>query len=279
MIRNLVLKLPGGVVFKLTLDLDVPHDANVAKLLDSGQVYEPDVSSVFKTVLQPGDTVIDVGANLGYFVAFAAAMIGSSGRVVAFEPGPVALQRLKYNVRLNQAEHQVRIVEAPASDHSGDCAFYIHSEDAGGSALWDSAGTECNRVGTLRLCVQGTTIDEQLQGLVPGPIKLLKIDTEGAEAAVLRGARRAMSERGIEFIVCEIHPFGLIKMGETTESLRAWMVTQGYDAFALSVKGAVPWLVPRNTRLHFSTVANVLFAKLSSVEKYWTDAHFEVGAF
>lgn len=85
--------------------------------------YEPSTTQVMTSLLQRGDVVIDVGANAGYFTLLAAGLVGSVGKVFAFEPVPHTRQQLACNVRLNQATNVV-VCEEAASDRNGESAFF-----------------------------------------------------------------------------------------------------------------------------------------------------------
>jgi predicted methyltransferase len=84
--------------FEMEFDPAFNADARLLDFLQKGKLYEPEVTAVFGRVLRPGDVVIDVGANVGWFTLLAASLVGPGGKVVACEPGPDNLAKLQANI-------------------------------------------------------------------------------------------------------------------------------------------------------------------------------------
>jgi FkbM family methyltransferase len=141
-------------------------------------LYELDKQRVFKRLVRPGDVVYDVGANVGYYTLVGSVLAGSRGRVIAFEPLPRNLGLLRRHVALNRLRN-VTVFAGAVSDRVGTARF-----DAGAipemAHLSDQGGIEVELF-QLDALVDG--------GRVPPP-DVMKIDVEGAELDVLRGASR-----------------------------------------------------------------------------------------
>lgn len=140
-----------------------------------GGSYEPDQTRLFQQRIPAGSTVFDVGAHVGYYTVLAAVLAGPRGRVFAFEPNPANHSFLQRHVALNRLGN-VTIENAAVSDRNGTAAFAFGT--GSGTGRLDSGGTL--NVRTLRLddfCSE--------RGVHP---QFLKIDVEGAELDVLRGA-------------------------------------------------------------------------------------------
>ena len=258
---------------RLDLDPALPADSNIMRFVAGGRFYEPDVSRVLLRVLREGDTFIDVGGNVGFFTTLAAALVGPNGRVVSFEPDPGNTARLRHNIGLN-AFGNVTVVDRPALAASGTVDFYLNGDDSGGSALWDPGEYPDNarsRQSPNRLSLHGTTIDAELARLGLSDIRLLKIDTEGAEHNVLRGATRLLRHGGVPFVVCELHEFGLERMGSSQAALRAEMAAFGYDTFMLHYDGSLPRLIPAPSRIATTYVCNILFSTREAVGACWPE--------
>jgi hypothetical protein len=88
---------------------------------------EPSIQDVFARCLRPGDTVYDVGANVGFFAVLAARFVGSEGRVVAFEPLPSSADMVRYNARQNGFE-TITVIEAAAWESSGEAELLLLPE-------------------------------------------------------------------------------------------------------------------------------------------------------
>lgn len=143
--------------------------------------YEPEQSGLFHQHIRPGDQVLDIGAAAGYYTLLSAKLVGTTGRVVSFEPDPNNLQFLRSHVEQNRLD-QVTILPIALADETGTARF------GGGT------GT-----GTGRLCNDGPTevavrrLDDVAAEMDLRP-RHLKIDVEGAEMAVLRGGQRLIEK-------------------------------------------------------------------------------------
>jgi FkbM family methyltransferase len=275
---NLTIQRPDQTL-TMTLDLDpaLPNEATVLSWFNSGNLYEPDVSDVMLRVLAPVDTVLDVGANIGFFSTLASLLVGPTGRVVAFEPDPRNRVRLLRNLQLNDLS-AVTVLDAAATAVAGDVTFFLNTDDTGGSALWDP-GTMNQNVNSRRdrqaLTVPGTTIDDTIRRLALTPPKLVKIDTEGAEHRVLTGATALLATRSVPYVLAELHEFGLASMGSSQQALRAHMAGFGYDTYALYFDGSLPKLIPFGTRLGLKAATNVLFSTQDAVAAAWPEERFD----
>ena len=140
-------------------------------------------------LVKPGMTVVDVGANIGYYSLYFAGLVGSKGKVVAIEPSPENLPELRLNISANQLSN-VRLFESAVGAERGEVAF---AAGINGGILGDDAS------GTYRVPV--APLDE----LIEDGVDFLKIDVEGFEGAVVEGARRLLSQfRPVVFL--EFHP-------------------------------------------------------------------------
>lgn len=142
--------------------------------------FEYDKQRLMSSMLHAGDTVYDVGANVGYYTLLASHKVGPTGRVVAFEPLHVNVRVVQRHLRLNRLRN-VSVHEVAVSDHDGRARFAPHASNAMGK-LSDSGTVE---VATVSL--DSLTNAAQLQDP-----NLIKIDVEGAEVGVLRGAAQLL---------------------------------------------------------------------------------------
>jgi FkbM family methyltransferase len=257
----------------LRFDLDAarPNEKIIIDHLAIGSFYEPDVAEVFAKVLREGDTVIDVGANVGFFTLLAAALVGPAGRVVSFEPDPSNFARLRANVEANGFKH-VTLVDRPVAAEPGPVSFFLNSDQSGGSALWDPGefpGNVRSQATPRVLSLEATTIDAEVARLGLAPVRLLKVDTEGADHLVLRGARRLLAGRAVPFVVAELHEFGMERMRTDQRAFRQEMSALGYDLFLLYAKGGLPHFIPPATFIQSKFFLNILFSSAETVGAYW----------
>jgi FkbM family methyltransferase len=166
-------------------------DAAVTPGLLSG-AYESHLSAVFEKYCTPGLTVVDVGANLGYYSLLASKLVGPAGRVVALEPNSENCRLLLSSLRLNDSTN-VQLLPVAADAATGWAYYSTHVGSNGGLIEGgDLLSHPGNVVPTFRL-----------DDLVDGPVGFLKMDVEGAEGRVVRGARRII-ERDRPIVTTEL---------------------------------------------------------------------------
>lgn len=134
----------------------------------------------------PGDWVIDVGANVGHYTKRFSELAGPSGRVLAFEPIPDTFALLAANVRLF-AHDNVTLLNAAASDRTERVGMSIPNFSSGLANYYEAHLSPLldGELAVLSLAVDALGISH--------PIALVKIDSEGHEAAVLEGMKRILS--------------------------------------------------------------------------------------
>jgi FkbM family methyltransferase len=169
--------------------------------------------------LGPGDLFVDVGANVGYFSLLAASR---GADVIAFEPDPECCVQLDANALINGYAIDAR--RLAISDEKGESTLYLApAENRGGSSLKTGKGPS--------LPVPTDTLDAQLDGRKP---TLVKIDVEGAEVRVLRGARALLSSNAPPDIICEVSEFSLKELGSSKDELFALMAEHGFACKIIS---------------------------------------------
>ena len=156
--------------------------------------YELPVQTALAKYLRPNMVFYDVGANGGFFSLLGASLVGRGGRVVAFEPHPTIVKLLKKQVRINNM-HQVDVVAAAVSDKAGSAKF------ADGAASDMNSLVNADKADRT-IWVKTTTLDEETKRR-PLP-DMLKIDVEGAEIDVLRGAYQLLRTKK-PILLVEIH--------------------------------------------------------------------------
>ena len=155
-------------------------------------------------------TLVDVGANWGYFSLAAAHLVGSSGRVVSVEVDPRACRTLRANVARNGLDAVVNVLEMAASDRRS--ALHLREYAPGASASGNYGLTSTTTVvdGGRQFEVPARQLDEALDESGIDLVDVLKMDIEGAEAPALRGLERRLSDGRIGVIVLEVHPQHLL---------------------------------------------------------------------
>jgi FkbM family methyltransferase len=213
-------------------------DAAVTPGLRSGD-YEPHLTAVFERYCTPGTIVVDVGANLGYYSLLAARLVGSSGRVIALEPNSENCRLFLSSLR-RSGFGNVQVLPVAADVETGWAYYSTHVGSNGG--LIDD--------GDL-LARPGVVVPTfRLDDLVAGPVGLLKMDVEGAEGRVVRGATRLI-ERDRPIVTTELKEEMLTRVSNTTVGdYLSYFEGLGYTASLLEKE--------TGAEKHYASVADLL---------------------
>jgi FkbM family methyltransferase len=196
--NNFIRKRINSEIYKLVPDLAVFAD-----------IYEAHLIIWLKQWLKAGDTFWDIGANWGFISLPAAQIVGTSGQVFAVEPSPSNLAWLKRHIILNQCENILTVVEAAVCEQNGGSVSFSLLNDGlspSNSLMFSgSVNEDCPQV-SQEISVPAISLDSLLaeQGKSP---KLVKIDVEGAELKVLKGATQLLNSEESPIIILAVHPF------------------------------------------------------------------------
>lgn len=214
------ITLPWG------LSIRVNTGERVGRSIWRSGVHDLPVAEALWRLLDPGDTAIDVGANIGYTASLMAARVGRTGNILCFEPHPDVFAELEMNialVRRTVGAGEIQVHKTALSDRSGE-GLLVSGEDfaenSGSSRLAVGESTAANaellRVPTRRL---DEFIAERAVGVV-------KIDVEGHELSVLSGAARALGQGRIAHVVYE-------DFGGARSEVHRLLISYGYSIYAL----------------------------------------------
>jgi FkbM family methyltransferase len=231
--HDLVAQLPG-----FTLDVNTA-DYLERRLYYVGW-YERPTLDLFAQHLRAGDVCVDCGAHVGLFTMLAASIVGQEGRVIAFEPSAPNRRRLTSNLGRNGFSN-VKINASAVADVSiPHCPFFVAKDDNSGSH--SLAATRPFMVPDEE-GVSVTTLDAELHDVVPN---LIKIDVEGAELRVLKGATNLI-RRARPNLILELCEPNLAGFGDTADGLLTWLRENEYDVFEITKKGPQTLLSPCGT--------------------------------
>lgn len=212
------LQIPG-LDRDLHLRLHTATDLHISRQIRERGIWEPYESSLVQQYLQPGDVFLDVGANIGYFTVLAAACVGDRGHVYAFEPEPRNFQLLQDNIELNGFSSRVTCRQAALAAKSGAGQLYLHPENLGDHQLY-GAGKDRSTVAVELLAGVDAISDRDVR------LDLVKIDTQGAEQAVVEGLLPRLRESGGTLkMLIELTPFSLRQAGTTGSEFVALLAT------------------------------------------------------
>lgn len=184
------------------------------------ELYEPELAYLEK-ILSPGKVFIDVGANFGVYTLVASKLVGKSGRVLAFEPTAQSFEILRQNIELNHFSN-VRTYQVALAQEGSKAWLYYGWDPVGNSLGKDPLhGNEGEEVQTEALdkLVEENGIDH---------VDVIKIDVEGAEELVLRGAVRCLTTQR-PIVIFEFNPGCAARLGLSAWGARDLLESLGYE--------------------------------------------------
>jgi FkbM family methyltransferase len=229
--RNIVIKELDG---KLRLYVDT-SDVVIGWGIIRGK-YELEELDFVRRTVQPGQTVLDVGANLGLFTITMASLVGPTGKVYAFEPLDDLATLLARSVAENDFADRVVLERAAVSDQAGSGQLISASKttNAGGAYLNKGQVPLGHEASEVKLI----TLDTYP---VRRPVHFIKIDIEGAELLAFRGAKELLKEDR-PVILSELHPEQLRKVsGCTAAEFVAELESYNYKCHELQGSNLVPY--------------------------------------
>ena len=217
----------GHRIFLDTRDLGLtPHIAL------SG-VWEREVEEVLLRLLRPGQSVAEVGSNMGYHSLAMAQAIGPHGRLHAFEANPDVLPLLRATIAVNGYDDRITLHPVAALDRAGEIEFASDPAHIG-SGHWAIEGGAANY--SRRAVVRAVTLDQALADVAA--LDLLRMDAEGSEPQVLRGAEALLRRSPGLRIVTEWSP-PMMAARTGLPEFAAWLAGFGFAAWRISRGG---WL-------------------------------------
>lgn len=177
-------------------------------------------------IVKPGMSVVEVGANLGYFTVLLSDLVGPSGTVVAFEPLSMNYELLKKSVYLNGYSTRTTCVRGALSDRNGVATLQVNPINYGGGSIMHA----CPLEGTISEQVTTSTFDSHFLGK---KVDLIKIDAEGAEQIVLKGMEQFLATGAACTIMLEFDP---LRFPDWQDWL-AHLVAQGFSISIIEYNG------------------------------------------
>lgn len=180
---------------------------------------------IVRKVLRPGMTFVDVGANVGYYTALGARLVGPTGAVFAFEPSEYAFPRLTRMIETSGLKC-VRAVKCGLADVAGE-RFLYGAVDEGACEL--HTATMVPNDNSHRAMVRTETLDSMAEQLNIKQIDLLKIDVDGLEPLVLQGAANLIANGRISNILLECAEYWFNKMNTSTVETVDYLKSSGFS--------------------------------------------------
>ncbi len=241
LVRRVALTLyrPRGATRTVRLpwggSLEVNAKEGIGRELMRQRVFDIAVSETAWRLLRPGDTAVDVGANVGYMSSLFAHRVGRRGRVESFEPHPRIFERLERNLGAIDSAEAIRVHQCALGDRDGSArllepTIFGINQGAAVVAARDTAPQRAAEGIDVRVARLDTVIADR-------QIALLKVDVEGFEPQVLSGAAEALSQHRIRHVIYEAHDC-------ERSVLHARLALYGYSVFGIGHDLCGPRLSP-----------------------------------
>jgi len=213
--------------------------------------FEPAEQRFVERYLQPGMTVLDIGAHHGFYSLLASQKVGAAGRVVAFEPSPRERQKLLRHLELNGCSNVT--VEAMALGASaGDAElFVVQGKETGCNSLRSPEVS----LHTKKITVPVTSLDRYLEQRGTARVDFVKMDVEGGELDVLRGAAAMLQRPPRPVILCEVQEERTRAWGYAAGEIITQLVERQYGWFRIMAEGFLRPLVSKRNIFNGNFVA------------------------
>lgn len=195
-------------------------DTGLGLFLRMSGEFEPLQTADFLKTVKRGDTVMDIGANIGYYTVLASKLVGKSGKVYAFEPDRENYILLLKNLALNGCKNVVPVKTA-LGEKKGRVRFYEDPANPGESSLAKSRNTNHSIVSV-------TTLDSfAAENKIKRP-QVIKMDVEGGEVSVLIGGKNTLKKTKHLVLYSECNPASLLRFARNTDDFITTLITIGF---------------------------------------------------
>lgn len=197
--------------------------------LPMSEAYEQDEVAVIRKIIGPGNVVVDIGANIGFYsVAVLSDLVGPKGSIIAFEPDPANFALLKKNVESNRCSNVV-LENRAVSDSTGSASLFV-TDKIGDRRLSDPGQ------GAVAHAVATVSLDDYFRGRQQA-VHCIKMDIEGAEPLALRGMRNTIQSNPQVKLLTELWPAGLKKAGENPVAYLSELMDIGFSVRVIGTGG------------------------------------------
>ena len=224
-------------VFGQLLYVDARDTSLLPSLVVRGY-WEPGVTRALLRLVRPGQHVVEVGANVGWYSLLFASRVVPGGSVTAFEANPRMVELLRRTLAANGYTAAVRVVPLAVTDRPGRATLHRLRHQQGSSSLhpftpadlavWDDEASP--------LEVEATSLDAFFGSDGPPP-DLIRIDAEGAEPSILAGAQRLLERAPRVQLVLEFRPDILTRAGHEPHAFLTSLMHLGFRLHVISPRG------------------------------------------
>jgi len=221
----------------LTLCIDTRDRHLAPQILCQGHadIY---LTGLFASWIKPGFTVVDIGANVGYYSLLFGFGVGDRGKVHAFEANPRIKPLLQRNIETNLYSDRITFVNKAVTDKEGKIVLRVFQNYLGSSTIgelpFDYAQRDNDVIESLE--VETITLDFYFGDNIP-QIDILKLDIEGCEPRALRGAEKTLARQKKILLICEFNPSLLEMCGTNPRDFLQQLRSLGFAMQVLELTG------------------------------------------
>jgi len=215
-LKESLIKINGQIMY-----LDKKDSLN----LSFNRNYESVEIEIVKKEIKEGATVIDIGANIGYYTLIFAQLAGKNGKVFAFEPDPKNFQILKKNIEIN-GHKNVILEEKAISNKEGNLKLFLSKDNHGMHRIYPSKFCEAS------IDISSIKLDNYFKNNMK--IDFIKIDIEGAEYDALKGMTSLIEKNKKLTILIEFAPASIEEFGGRPEEVLDFFIDKGFDIFCIN---------------------------------------------
>jgi FkbM family methyltransferase len=237
-------------------------DSRLCKLI-YGSFEETEICFL-KKFLRKGDCFFDIGANIGLFSLHASNIVGENGKIFAFEPTPVTFDRLMKNIDINNFSN-INAENIGLSNAIGVINFNVSND---GFDAWNSFATLVDAGECTEIKVLTNTLDNYISSCETEKIDLIKLDVEGWELNVLKGATRLLSTSNSPVMLVEFTETNAFAAGYYCGELFDFVKSFGYEWYAYNAESNE--LIIQQKKLHYPYENLIAIKNLSACNERLT---------
>jgi FkbM family methyltransferase len=212
--------------------------------------YERETVTLVQRLLQPGMVFVDAGAHCGQYTLIAGSAVGRDGRVYSFEPDPETFSVLAANVRENKATNVV-LNKLALTERDGQATLYMgDARNIGANSLVPAIGYSGRQIE-----INCTRLDSYLSVVEARPVDLMKIDVEGAEISLLRGAEGLLWGEKRPMLIVEFNDFVQAEQGQSCRELADLLISLGYSLYRIGPELGLGKYATEDTSVYFNVLA------------------------
>ena len=237
----------------------IPNDS-ISDMIKEYSVWEEHVTNFFVSHVQPGEIVVELGANIGYYSTLLAKLVTKTGKVYAYEADSDVIKLADLSLKINKLSDIVELKSLCVSNHKGITEFVCKKPSSDHSFTSDIGGAHIKRKdseGEIRK-VPTVSLDEDLPNL--SHVDWMKIDIEGSEILAIQGAKRLIESSPNLKIVMEWAP-NMLKEYGNLENLIDYLFESGFSAYDILIDGSLGKKLTKEDLINTREIYDILLKR------------------